>query len=168
MRPLRHPSCFGNSMTAPDTARFLALLFVALALAPSGAHLLELPNKIGLSREQYFVVQQIYRGWALLGFVVAGELLSVGALMFMVRGRPPEFTPVLAAFVCIIAAQVLFWTLTFPANQATANWTTVPDDWQALRARWEYSHAAAALLNLIAFCALLVSVLRARIPLEVP
>jgi hypothetical protein len=48
-------------MTARDGTRFLALLFVALALAPSAAHLLELPNKIDLAREQYFVVQQIYR-----------------------------------------------------------------------------------------------------------
>jgi len=54
------------------TARFLSLLFVALALAPALAHLLELPNKIGLSHDDYLTVQQIYRGWALLGLVVAG------------------------------------------------------------------------------------------------
>jgi hypothetical protein len=46
------------------TICFLSLLFVALALAPAMAHLLELLNKINLSREQYLVVQQIYRGWA--------------------------------------------------------------------------------------------------------
>jgi hypothetical protein len=44
-------------------ARFFSLLFAALALAPALAHLLELPNKIGLSRDNYPVVQQIYRGW---------------------------------------------------------------------------------------------------------
>jgi hypothetical protein len=43
---------------------FLSLLFAALALAPAMAHLLELPNKINLSREDYLKVQQIYRGWA--------------------------------------------------------------------------------------------------------
>jgi hypothetical protein len=57
-------------------ARFFSLLFAALALAPALAHLLELPNKIGLSRDNYLVVQQIYRGWALLGIVVLGALLS--------------------------------------------------------------------------------------------
>jgi hypothetical protein len=61
------------------TARFFSLLFVALALAPALAHLLELPNKIGLSHDAYLTVQQIYRGWALLGLVVAGAL-SVSAL----------------------------------------------------------------------------------------
>src|SRR5512145_1452610 len=47
--------------------RFVALLFTALALAPGLAHLLELPNKMTLSREEYLTVQQIYRGWAWLG-----------------------------------------------------------------------------------------------------
>jgi hypothetical protein len=55
-------------------ARFFSLLFAALALAPALAHLLELPKKIGFSRDDYLTVQQIYR--ALLWFVVAGALLS--------------------------------------------------------------------------------------------
>jgi hypothetical protein len=46
--------------------RFSSLLFAALALAPALAHLLELPNKIGLARDHYLTVQQIYRVWALL------------------------------------------------------------------------------------------------------
>jgi hypothetical protein len=44
-----------------NAARFFSLLFAALALAPALAHLLELPNKIGLSRDDYLIVQQIYR-----------------------------------------------------------------------------------------------------------
>jgi hypothetical protein len=47
-----------------------------LALAPALAHSLELPNKIDLSREDYLTIQQGYRGWALLGFVVVRALLS--------------------------------------------------------------------------------------------
>lgn len=142
---------------ARDTAWFLSLLFVALALGPSLAHLLELPNKIGLSREAYFTVQQIYRGWAYLGFVVAGALGSTFALALIVRGREHEFAGALSAFLCLVAAQVLFWAFTFPANQATANWTAVPHAWEALRAQWEYSHAAAAVVNLVAFVALLLA-----------
>ena len=45
---------------------------------------------------------------------------------------------------------MVFWSFTFPANQATANWTVLPEGWQALRARWEYSHAAGAVLNFAA------------------
>jgi hypothetical protein len=41
---------------------FVVLLASALVLGPALAHLLELPNKIGLPREEYFIVQKAYRG----------------------------------------------------------------------------------------------------------
>ena len=141
-------------------ARFFSLLFAALALAPALAHLLELPNKIGLSRDNYLVVQQIYRGWALLGIVVLGALLSTLILTILVRKRSNEFALSLAAFLCIVGTQVVFWTFTFPTNQQTSNWTVLPENWETLRMQWEYSHATSALLNLIAFIALAFSVSR--------
>ena len=140
--------------------RFIALLFVGLALAPALAHLLELPNKIGLARADYFVVQQVYRGWALLGVVVFGALLSTLMLAVMVRKRRREFALTLLAFLCILGTQIVFWAFTFPANRETANWTVQPEHWAALRAQWEYSHAASAVLNLVAFAALALSVIR--------
>lgn len=140
-------------------ARFFSLLFVALVLAPALAHLLELPNKIGLSREEYLVVQQIYNGWQLLGIVIYGALLSTLALTIMVRHQPKVFGLTLAAFLCLLAAHVLFWIYTFPANQETLYWTVLPENWMVLRAQWEYSHAAGAVLNLIAFIMLVLSVL---------
>lgn len=139
--------------------RFTALLFAALALGPALAHLLELPNKIDLTREDYLTIQQIYRGWALLGIVVFGALLSTLAYAIAARRRRGEFLPALIAFFCIVGTQVVFWTFTYPANQATANWTLLPDSWRMLRTQWEYSHAASAALNLAAFVALAVAVL---------
>ena len=141
------------------TARFFSLLFAALALAPALAHLLELPNKIGLSRDDYLTVQQIYRGWSLLGFVVFGALLSTLVLAIMVRRRSREFVFTLVAFLCIAGTQVVFWALTFPVNQQTHNWTVLPENWMALRTQWEYSHAASAVLNLVAMIALILSAL---------
>jgi hypothetical protein len=149
-------------MRAATAARFLSLLFCALALAPALAHLLELPSKIGLPRDEYFVVQQIYRGWWMLGIVVFGALLSTLALAIVVRKRPGELGPALTAFLCIVATQAIFWTFTFPANQQTANWTLLPDNWQELRMRWEYSHAASAMLNLVAMIAVIIAVLKGR------
>jgi len=46
-------------------------------------------------------------------------------------------------------------------NQATQNWTVLPSNWAELRARWEYSHAASALLNLAALGAVILAVLSA-------
>jgi hypothetical protein len=140
-------------------ARFSSLLFAALALAPTLAHLLELPNKIGLSRDDYLTVQQIYRGWALLGFVVAGALVSTLVLTIMVRNRPKAFAFAVVAFLCIVGTQIAFWMFTFPANQQTSNWTVMPESWMGLRSQWEYSHAASAVLNLVALIALICSVL---------
>lgn len=157
---MSNPACErALSALGLDTARFFSLLFAAVALAPALAHLLELPSKIGLSRDDYLTVQQIYRGWALLGIVVFGALLSTLALTIMVRGRRKAFSLALTAFLCIAGTQVLFWTFTFPANQATSNWTMLPENWMALRTQWEYSHAASAVLNLIALVALILSVL---------
>jgi hypothetical protein len=140
-------------------ARFCSLFFAALALAPALAHLLELPNKLGLSRADYLTVQQIYRGWAWLGVVVVGALLSTLALTIILRQRGRGFGLALLAFLCIAGTQVVFWTFTFPVNRQTMNWSVMPDAWTALRAQWEYSHAAAAALNFVAFVALIVSTL---------
>lgn len=143
----------------PKSVRFLSLMFVACCLGPSLAHLLELPNKMGLPRDEYLIVQQIYRGWAWLGIVVAGALLSTGGYVVMARGRRAVFVPALVAFLCVVGAQVVFWTFTFPANQETQNWTALPEHWAALRRQWEYSHAAGAVLNLVATMALIVALM---------
>ncbi len=147
-----------------SAVRFFALLFAALALAPALAHVLELPNKIGLPREHYLTVQRIYDGWAWLGIVVYGALFSSLALTVMVRKRPMQFLGALIAFLCIAGTQVIFWTFTFPANRQTAYWTILPENWAALRLQWEFSHAASAVLNLLALIALIVSVLGAEKP----
>ena len=144
---------------ALKVARFLSLLFVALALAPAMAHLLELPNKIGLSHDEYLTVQHLYNGWALLGIVVYGAIFSTLWLAIVARRRAAGFGPALLAFLCLVGTQVVFWSFTFPANQATDNWTMLPENWMALRIQWEYSHATSALLNLIALVAAIWSAL---------
>jgi len=144
---------------ALTVVRFLSLVFAALAMAPAFAHLLELLNKITLSRDEYLVVQQIYRGWALLGIVIFGALVFSLLLTIMVRHQPRRFLWALVGFLCIVGTQVVFWTFTYPTNQETNNWTILPENWEALRRQWEYSHAASAGLNFIAFIALVLSVL---------
>ena len=134
----------------------ISLLLAALAMMPAAAHLLELPNKIRLTGKEYLTVQRLYRGWALAGIVVAAALLSTLVLLFMVRDWPTAFALAWVAFLCIAGTQVVFWTFTYPVNRMTANWTFLPGDWSELRKRWEYSHAASAVLNLVALVALIV------------
>ena len=65
----------------------------------------------------------------------------------------------MTALACGVASHGLYWLYTYPANRATNDWTEAPENWEALRAQWEYSHAAAALLNVAALIALVLSVL---------
>src|SRR5688500_17069659 len=88
--------------------QFLAVVLTALALVPAGAHLFELPNKIGLDQEAYFIVQNIYRGWALFGTVLFGALAANLALMLR-RRRAPLWLA-LTAFILIAATLVVFFT----------------------------------------------------------
>lgn len=129
-----------------------AVVLTALALVPGGAHLFELPNKIALPEAQYFVVQSIYRGWALFGAVIFAAIGAnlLAALVLWRRRRP--WWPSLEASLLLIMMLMVFFSWTYPANQATQNWTVVPADWQALRTQWELSHAASAVLTFIALC----------------
>lgn len=137
----------------------LAFIFAALSLGPALAHLLELPNKIGLPRDQYFIVQTIYNGWALLGIVVVGALLSILALAIALRRERGPMIWAVVALLCIAAAQLVFWTYTYPVNVATTNWTQIPPNWEELRSQWEYSHAAGSMFTLASMMALVMSVL---------
>jgi len=76
----------------------------------------------------------------------------------MSRRQPRVFGPALLAVLCLTAAQIIFWTYTFSANVATENWTKVPENWEALRWQWEYSHAAGAVCQILAMCGLIVAV----------
>jgi hypothetical protein len=142
--------------------QFLAIVLTALALVPAGAHLFELPNKIGLSQEEYFVVQSIYRGWALFGIALFGALGANLALAIVVRRQRAPFRLAFLAFLLVAATLVIFFIWTYPANQATANWTVVPANWQELRTTWEYAHATNAILTFLALCAVTWSVLVTR------
>ena len=142
--------------------QFLALVLTTLALVPGGAHLLELANKLELAETDYFIVQAIYRGWAFLGVVTVAALIANLALAIATRGQGPAFGFALLAFVCMAVSLVVFFTFTYPANVATDNWTAVPADWEAMRWKWEMSHAASALITFVAFCATALSVLSAK------
>jgi hypothetical protein len=149
-------------MTWLNTFRFLSLLFTALALGAGLAHLFELSSKMKLSAKDYLTVQQIYRGWSLLGIVAVISLLSTLAVAIMVPKQEGELFFVLSALICIIGTLVIFGLFTYPVNQETKNWTVLPDNWLALRSKWEFSHAAGALLNLTALILLILSVLSRR------
>lgn len=141
---------------------FLALLFSALALVPYGAHLFALPNKIGMTQEHYFIAQNVYRGWALLSLILFPAMLLNIALAILLRGQRPAFALAVVGSLLMAATLAVFFAWTYPANVATQNWTVVPAHWMELRRQWEYSHAANAVLNVLAFGCIAAAALSPR------
>jgi hypothetical protein len=146
-----------------DIVFFIAMLATALALGGALAHAFELANKINLPADEYFIVQKAYQGWNRLAYPILVEFLSLALLVVLARRQRVVQIPAALALVSLVAAQVVFWVYTSPANVATEGWTTIPDNWAALRRQWEYSHAAGALFQLLAMSSLAVaSINRAR------
>ena len=65
--------------------RFLAVVITGLALIAPGAHVFELFRKMALSEQQYYVVQDIYRGWWVVGLLLPAALIANVALAIAVR-----------------------------------------------------------------------------------
>ena len=139
---------------------FVSIILVAVSMAATWAHLREMPAKLTLSRNDYFTVQQIYRGWAYLGIVIFAALATTATLAVLARHERALAFGGGAAALCIVLALVVFFSYTFPANQATVNWTTIPDNWSALRRQWEYAHAVEAILYFVALLSLVAAAVR--------
>ena len=104
-------------------------------------------------------MQRNYDNWAVLGLIVPAAFLSVAALVIALRGTGAPFALAVIALLLLVGELAVFWGLIFPVNQATANWTVLPNDWRELRAEWEYSHAVRAILYVLALGALVMSLL---------
>ena len=142
--------------------QFLAILVSALALIPSGAHLAALPNKIGMAQADYFTAQGIYSGWAILGWLWPLAFATNAGLAVASRAQHwPFWSAVLASF-CYVLMLAIFLIWTQPANQATQNWTVIPESWETLRLGWEYSHAVNAVIAVLALGLTAISALSWR------
>ena len=138
--------------------RILAIIVTGLALVAPMAHLYELPRKIALSQERYFVVQEIYQGWFLVGFLLPLALIANLVLAFASNGGARAFA---AAAAALIAANlIIFMIWTQPVNHVTSNWTIQTENWQMLRRQWEYSHAVNAGVTFLAFVAVTIAALK--------
>jgi hypothetical protein len=142
-----------------ESVRLLAVISVALCLIPAGAHFFELPNKLPLSTAEYMTTQKIYAGWSFFGVAIIAAIVFTLTHTLMVRAERTAFVLSLTALLCLGATQVIFWTFTYPMNVATNNWTITPQDFEAVRRQWEYSHAINAVLTFVALVTITLSAL---------
>ena len=140
------------------TVQFLAVIFTALTVIC--AHLLALPDQISVLHDTYYVV---YHGWWLqLGVVLIGALIADATLAVLERNRRIAFWFAVVGFVAVAATLAICFLWIYPTNELTANWTTLPDAQDPPRWRWEYVHAANAILAFIGLCAVTCSVVSYR------
>ncbi|RCJ41239.1 DUF1772 domain-containing protein [Nostoc minutum NIES-26] len=146
--------------------RFTTIILTALLMGMTFCHVLELSAKMNYDGSLYVTVQnslyQQFGGPGIGAFMTLGAILTTAVLSFLVRKRRQVFYLTLTATVCLLLAfPVVFYLFTEPANIVFRNSTpeSLPTDWMRLREQWEYSHAASFVLHLLAFSALVFSVL---------
>jgi hypothetical protein len=157
--------------------QIVTILVVAVAMALSLAHALELPGKMRLSKEAYYTVQPIYYpGFTFAGFAEPVGIALTILLLFMTPPGTADFWLTLAALAGLIGVSAVYWLVTHPVNKfwlegqelsragssffsfgAGTDKTRRPA-WTELRDRWEYSHVARAVLAFASFTALIIAV----------
>lgn len=156
----------------------ITCLLVAAAMAPALAHVLEMPGKMRLDRQHYFVVQRIYYpGFTAAGIAEPGSILATMILAALVPLGTAKFWLVATAFLAMTAMQVVFWTVTQPVNRTWVKDIKLSksakvffdtererpsaadgEEWTVLRDRWENSHLIRAALAVLGFVALLLAI----------
>ena len=90
---------------------------------------------------------------------IALVLLALRAWLRFRAGEP--YKAALISFLGVASAHAIFWCSRSPPTSRARTGTRLPEDFERVRAHWEWSHAAGALLDLAGLCALLVSILYA-------
>jgi hypothetical protein len=152
-------------MTQPRFLQVLAAVLVALVLATTFAHVLELPAKLGYDASLYVELQKsLYQQWGPpnpAGFLEPVAIVAVVILAMTTRRNPSAFRlAVAAALVLLVAFPLLYFWRVEPANEyfrALLEGNTIPADWVSWRLRWETGHLARFVAHLTAFVLLIAS-----------
>jgi hypothetical protein len=146
------------------TLQVITLMLVALGMAMTVGHALELPGKMRLSKEEYFAVQPIYYPGFTIGSIFGefGSMVATAILLFVTPWNTTAFWLVFAALLSLLAMHALYWVLTHPVNKIwlkgheltgggatffSIGGSAAALDWEAARKQWEYSHVARAVLS---------------------
>jgi hypothetical protein len=157
-----------------NVLQVLTVTVLAVAMALSLAHALELPGKMRLSKDAYYAMQPIYYpGFTIGGFAEPGGMILTIILLFLTPFGSADFWLTLMA---LLGMQGVYWLFTHPVNKfwlqdenlsgfgsgffsfGTHKGATRPADWTELRDRWEYSHVARAGFAFMSPIALVIAV----------
>jgi hypothetical protein len=154
---------------SPLTTFFLvaAALIAALSLGPSFAHVLEAPPRLSTWTPELWRETTVFNGQFRL-FAGVGAPLDIAAILLPAalaiafRGERAALYFAIAA-ICYAVALGLWFAVVAPANAQLATWTPgpIPENFSAVRDRWEYGHmavTAAKLPGLVAIAMALLSI----------
>ncbi|MGF1567101.1 MAG: DUF1772 domain-containing protein [Nodosilinea sp.] len=146
--------------------RFITLLLSALVTGMALCHALELPAKMQYPADLYVTVQNsLYVAFGpphIGAFIEMAAPVAAITLTILARQRRSALPWMLIAVsFMLLAFPILFFVFTEPVNTVfrAATPDTVPANWEQLRRQWEYSHLARFGCHLVAFSALVTSVL---------
>ncbi|WP_292502792.1 DUF1772 domain-containing protein [Mesorhizobium sp.] len=95
----------------------VTLLLVAITMALSLAHALELPGKLRLKEATYKSVQAIYYpGFTVGGFAEIGGIIALAILLYLTPYPGARFWWTLTSLVFLVAEHATYWLVTHPVN----------------------------------------------------
>jgi len=150
--------------------RFITVMLVALSMALSFCHLMEMPPRLRWEPSLWMAATTfggLYHLFGRIGAVIdVGAVIASMVLVFLVRKRRPAFQLTLGAASLMVLGLAVWFAFLAPMNQIMATWTpgAVPNDFTSVRDQWEYSHAVIAGIKTIGFASLTFSVLVETMP----
>jgi energy-coupling factor transporter transmembrane protein EcfT len=140
-------------------------MLASFSLSLSMTHLLELPQRMQFDQQLWVrvtVLENVYRLFGSVGaaFEISAIVTAI-VLVFLVRKRGSTFYWTLGGALLLVLAFVSWIMFVAPMNAEFAKWLTtpIPSNWMQYRDRWEYAHAANALIKIIGLSLLIISVL---------
>lgn len=147
----------------------LTLLLTAVSLGPSFAHVLESYPRLTMWSPELWREATVFNGQFMLFAVVGapvdlGSILVSAILAFMLRRHRPAFWFALLGALLYAASLAAWFTVVAPANAVLATWTPgpIPENFEAIRNRWEVGHMLVAGIKLIGLASLIAAVLSIR------
>jgi hypothetical protein len=97
----------------------LSIVLVAVGMGLSLAHALELPGKLRLDGDAYFIVQTIYYPGFTIGGVFGefGAMVATLVLLVFTPFASTAFWLVLVGFIFLLIMHGIYWTVTHPVNR---------------------------------------------------
>ncbi|TPI29556.1 DUF1772 domain-containing protein [Mesorhizobium sp. B3-2-1] len=144
----------------------LTATIAALSLGPSFAHVLESAPRLTRWSPELWREATVFNGQFLV-FAIVGAPLDVaavacpGLLAWLLREDRSAFSFALAATLLYALSLVLWFVLVKAANNVLATWVPgpIPDNFEAIRLRWETGHMAVTAAKAAGFVSLLVALL---------